>query len=85
METKQIQDHHIPSIERFTVLIYDKTIKEETVNEARKQLLTKKNRSIENIPPTKAALLQHLKRSAYQAWDNWKVLTWSFFMRVHVD
>lgn len=54
-------------IERFVILIYDRTSEAETTIEARKQLFTQKSRAIENIPPTKAALLEHLKRACYQA------------------
>ena len=36
----------------------------ECVNQARKQL---KGRAIENLPPTHAALTDHIKRAAYQA------------------
>ena len=39
----------------------------ECVNQARKQLFTQKGRSIEGIPPTKAALIQHTKWATYQA------------------
>ena len=37
------------------------------VNACRRMLYTKKNRAIENIPPTADALLQHTKRAALQA------------------
>ena len=39
----------------------------QTVNEARQALFAQGNKSIENIPPTQAALAQHIKRAAYQA------------------
>ena len=35
------------------------------------QLFTQKGRSIEGIPPTKAALIQHTKRATYQAGYCW--------------
>ena len=54
-------------IERFVVLMYDRTSETMEVNEARKQLFTQKSRTLENIPPTKAALEQHIKRACYQA------------------
>lgn len=58
-------------IQRFVVLLYDKTSDIMRVNEARKALFTRKGRSIENIPPTEAALLEHSKRAAYQgiSWE----------------
>ena len=46
------------SLERFVILMYDRTRSLECVNQARKQLFTQKGRSIEAIPPTKAALIQ---------------------------
>lgn len=58
-------------IKRFVVLMYDRVSEASTVNEARKQLFTQKSRAIENLPPTKAVLVQHIKRTCYQAF------TWS--------
>ena len=63
-------------LERFVVLMYDRTSDIIEVNEARKYLFTQKSRSIENIPPTQAALTQHIKRASYQAncWNQALVL-----------
>ena len=36
------------------------------VNECRKQLFTKKDRSLDSIPPTADARIQHVKRATYQ-------------------
>ena len=55
-------------IERFVVLMYDRTSDALQVNEARKRLFTTKCRALENIPSTKAVLEQHLKRAFYQAY-----------------
>ena len=57
----------MPEIERFVTLMYNRTSTCTTVNEARKDLFTRKGRSIETIPPTYGALLEHTKRVAYQA------------------
>ena len=46
------------SLERFVILMYDRTSSLECVNQARKQLFTQKGRPIEAIPPTKAAHIQ---------------------------
>ena len=54
-------------LERFVVLMYDRTSDIMEVNEARKQLFAHKGRTFENIPPTQAALKQHIKRACYQA------------------
>ena len=64
-------DTFMDTLERFVVLMYDRTSSQEHVNEARKHLFAKKGRSIENIPPTREALRQHIKRAAYQAGFCW--------------
>ena len=58
---------HFQKIERLTVVLYDKTSSLSSVNEAREELFCRKNRSIDNIPPTQNALLQHTQRAVYQA------------------
>eukprot|EP00745_Piridium_sociabile_P012394 TRINITY_DN190_c0_g1_i6.p1 TRINITY_DN190_c0_g1~~TRINITY_DN190_c0_g1_i6.p1 ORF type:complete len:743 (+),score=169.21 TRINITY_DN190_c0_g1_i6:247-2475(+) len=54
-------------LERFTVIIYNKTSNLDSVNEARRELFSQKNRPMEKIPPTQEALLQHTLRAVYQA------------------
>lgn len=54
-------------LERLTIILYDKTSQQEKVNEARRELFSKKGRSLENIPPTQDALLLHVKRTIYQS------------------
>ena len=61
----------LKQIERFVVIIYSKTCTLNTVNEARKELFTHQGRNIDNLPPTQAALLQHLKRAVLQAGHVW--------------
>ena len=48
-------------------MLYSRTCNAETVNAARRILFAQENRTIENIPPTKAALYQHILRSVIQA------------------
>lgn len=60
-------DDWMEPLERFVVLLYDRTSSLESVNQARKQLFTQKGRTLDEIPPTQAALIQHTKRAAYQA------------------
>ena len=43
-------------LERFTVLLYDKSSALGSVNEARLDLFCKKNTSLENLPPTQVHL-----------------------------
>ena len=49
-------------VQRFIILIYDRTCPLDDVNLCRKYLFTKKQRSIDGSPPTKDALMQHVKR-----------------------
>ena len=63
----------MPILHRFVVTMYDRKGSVERVDQARLQLCTQKDRQIEAIPPTKAALLQHMKRAIYQGslvWGN---------------
>jgi len=53
------------------VLMYDRTSTEMKVNEARKQLFSRKSKPIDGIPPTQAALVEHTKRVAYQVGHVW--------------
>ena len=57
----------LETLECFVVLLYDRTSTEMTVIAARKQLFSQKRRSIDNLPPTQAALIVHIKRAAYQS------------------
>ena len=53
--------------EKLTCREYSKTLDVDEVNEARRQLFTKVHRGLENIPPTRNALYQHVRRSWYVA------------------
>ena len=57
-------------LERFVVLLYDKTSGCKSVNELREELFTR-GRSIDKIPPTAGALIQHGRRTAYQGGHCW--------------
>ena len=69
--TPESIESSIKPLERFVILLYDRTSSLECVNQSRKQLFTQKGRSIEGLPPTKAALIEHTKRAAYQAGHCW--------------
>jgi len=62
-----ISDNHMKEIERFVVLLYSHTSQILTVNTARKQLFSYGNRKLENLPPSRAALYQHVKHASFQA------------------
>ena len=59
-------EEHLEKVERYVILMYDRTSDLHSVNESRRHLFTKKNRSGENLPPTLDELEQHLKRAIYQ-------------------
>ena len=68
---QQIPGASMAEIERFVVLLYDRTSELFQVNQARQQLFAKGTRTLENIPPTYDALHQHVKRTAFQAGHIW--------------
>ena len=68
---ESIPDNYMSLIERLVVLLYSRASTALTVNEARQELFSKKSRTIENIPPTQAALLRHTKCAVYQARHVW--------------
>ena len=47
--------------------MYDRTSHLSSVNEARKEIFCQKNQSVDKIPPTQDALLQHTHQALYQA------------------
>ena len=53
------------------MLLYDRTSLCQGVNDARKVLFAQKGRTLESIPPSADALLQHTARVAYQAGHCW--------------
>ena len=57
-------------IERFVILLYDRTSKCTDIDKARRKLFARKN-NVELIPPTKAALEEHVKRAVYQGGHVW--------------
>lgn len=73
-------DDAMDTLERFTVLIYDKTSTKSHVDDARLELFARKGRDVSNIPPTKGALLQHVRRAVYQAG-----LCWSQSLRAEMN
>ena len=64
-------NHNVELFEQFIVLLYDRTTTHTSVNQARKELFAQKGRAIDLIPPTQAALIQHVKRATYQAGYCW--------------
>ena len=71
-ESFQLQSDHMKKMERFTVLMFSKSCNAASVNEARHQLFSHGLRGLESIPPTQAALYEHIKRCILQASFIWR-------------
>ena len=67
----EVSDDDLAVLERFTILLYDRTSAESDINKDRQDLFCKKGRQMEALPPTRAALLQHVKRAVYQGGYCW--------------
>ena len=61
-----IMEESLAVLERFVVLLYDRTNSLLKVNKARQELFCKKSKEFDSIPPTKAALEQHIRRAVLQ-------------------
>jgi len=60
-----VSEKSLGLLERFVVLLYDRTNSCTAVNVARKQLFSRNDRAVDNIPPSRDALLQHVKRACF--------------------
>ncbi|CAB4035539.1 Hypothetical predicted protein, partial [Paramuricea clavata] len=54
-------------IERYTVIMYDKLSPLSDINLTRMELFCKNGRTMDKLPPTQDALLQHVRRAVFQA------------------
>lgn len=61
-----IQSDTFRVLERFTIICYQRTSQVESVNEARREMFCRQNKTMETLPPTQSALFQHTKRAVYQ-------------------
>lgn len=59
-----------PVLERFVVVLYDRTSEHTSVDAARYDLFDK-GRPLDKIPPTLGALEQHIRRAVYQGGHIW--------------
>ena len=67
--------HDIPqevmaAIERFIILLYDRTSTSTEIDHARRKWFVKRH-NVQSIPPTKAALKEHAMRAVYQGGHVW--------------
>ncbi|CAG9768417.1 unnamed protein product [Ceutorhynchus assimilis] len=67
----KLTDAHLKALEKFTIDMYDSRSEITDINEARRNLFVTGEKSISVIPPTAAALLEHIKRAKYQAGEIW--------------
>ena len=63
----ELTEETISTVERFTVLLYNRTSVLSSVDAVRMELFVKKGRSVEDLPPTMDALMFHIRRSVFQA------------------
>jgi len=70
---EEIDDATISVVERFVIIMYDRTSDCSDLNSARKQLFTKKSKTLESLPPTSNAFLQHIRRAVYQSAHAWEM------------
>ena len=70
-DPSELNDDCMSVLEAFIVLLYDRTCTENTVNLARKHIFITKGRSMDNLPPPRAALSSTQKRAVYQGGYVW--------------
>ena len=56
----------LETLKRFVIYMYIKSSSLKKVNDARREIFCQKKQNMESLPPTKNALIQHIKRSVYQ-------------------
>ena len=66
---------HMQKLERFVVITYSRGCGLAKVNEARHRLFTSAKNTLENMPPSRAALFEHTKRALLQASFYWNRAT----------
>ena len=70
-----VNDNEMDILEKFVVIMYDRSSTATGVNNARLDMFARKQRPYQAIPPTRSALLQQVKRAAYQADCVWSQST----------
>ena len=75
LDNPESLDVNMPMLERFVILMYDQTSVEEDINNARRVMFAQKGRELDKIPPTRYALIQHIRREILQASFVWHNMT----------
>lgn len=65
--SEALTDEEFKVVQRFVVLMYDRSSSCEDVNSCRRVLFSTKNREMESIPPTEDALRHHILRAMLQS------------------
>jgi hypothetical protein len=68
---QEIDQASLHVLERFVIIMYDRTSDCTDLDTARKHLFTKKSKLLESLPPTSSAFAEHVKRAIYQAVFCW--------------
>ena len=68
---RRVTEDTIAILQRFVVVMYDRSSILITVDAARQTLFARNSKSLENIPPTEAALRQHILRTVLQSGHVW--------------
>ena len=68
--TNDIPQEVMATIERFIILLYERTSTCTEIDKARRKLFAKRH-NVQSIPPNKAALEGHVKRAVYQGGHVW--------------
>ena len=66
-----ITEDQVTMLQCFTILLYNHTSSKVHIDEARKELFTIKGWAMDAIPPTRATLVQHIRRAVYQGGHCW--------------
>ena len=61
----EITDTDLKTLERFVVLMYDRSSAATRMDEARLHMFARKQRPYDSIPPTQTAIRENVKRDAY--------------------
>lgn len=75
MHPPVIDDEEQKVLEKFVITMYDRSSQATDIDAVRLDMFARKQRSYDTIPPTRAALVQHSKRAAYQAGCIWSQST----------
>ena len=62
-----VDDEDLKTLEKFVVMMYDRSSTDEGVDDARLDMFARRQRPYEAIPPTRSVLNQHEMHAAYQA------------------